>query len=683
MEKPSNCLQALPYALFLWLFCLTDILFASPDTATQHRMLELQFYSAKRYANPHTNGNLWCTFRLNDSTSIRIGGFWDGDTVRKGSKNAGLDTIHIFKIRFAAPHPGTWTWTTSCTDSTNTALHKQSGTMQVRAYTGNNVLYQKGFLRVAAHRRALAYGDGSPFFYLGDTAWEMTWRSTMDEVRQYISTRKAQGFTAVQLVAMQHLGLLDEGVINQNGEPFFTNKNFLSPNPRYFAYMDSIVTMLNDSGLVAVIVPAWSRGMTESTHLAWRYERFLPNAAVLQMGRYAAARYAGHHVLWIAAGDDWYNRDEQKVFWAQFARTIQETDGQQHLMTLHSAGYTASFDFFPNSASWLDFQTYQSSHDTPSNAPRTFAARGYALSPVKPVLNAEPIYEDITVAFWNERPNPPRASAENVRTAAYSSILSGALVGVSYGADGIWQWNSRRLPSPNLNPRFPVDSALRFPGARQMGILRDIMERYAWQSLEPAPLLVSAVEPSSVIADVASNEHLILAYLQRGITKVSLETRQIAGMKFVRWHNPADGTVSAFQALPRLPSIAAFSPPSLTQDWLLVITGDTSQTGRTTIANPSNTLSFNALEACTVFPQPAHSGESCTVECTLRQGGRVRIELFSMLGNEVATHQSDYVPSGRQRVTMRLPRLPSGAYLLHLTAEAGEAVFQSALLLVR
>ena len=38
-------------------------------------------------------------------------------------------------------------------------------------------------LKVSDNRRFLVHEDGSPFFYLGDTAWELFHRLTLDEAR--------------------------------------------------------------------------------------------------------------------------------------------------------------------------------------------------------------------------------------------------------------------------------------------------------------------------------------------------------------------------------------------------------------------------------------------------------------------------------------------------------------------
>ena len=53
-------------------------------------------------------------------------------------------------------------------------------------------------LKVAG--RYLACSDGSPFFYLGDTAWELFHRLSREEIAYYMAERARQGFNAVQCI---------------------------------------------------------------------------------------------------------------------------------------------------------------------------------------------------------------------------------------------------------------------------------------------------------------------------------------------------------------------------------------------------------------------------------------------------------------------------------------------------
>jgi hypothetical protein len=51
-------------------------------------------------------------------------------------------------------------------------------------------------ITVSTNHRYLATKEGAPFFWLGDTDWEMTHRLTREDVAEFVSTRKQQGCRA-------------------------------------------------------------------------------------------------------------------------------------------------------------------------------------------------------------------------------------------------------------------------------------------------------------------------------------------------------------------------------------------------------------------------------------------------------------------------------------------------------
>src|SRR3954453_9780780 len=60
-------------------------------------------------------------------------------------------------------------------------------------------------LKVSENRRFLVKEDGSPFFYLGDTAWELFHRLDRPEAARYLADRAAKGFTVIQAVVLAEL----------------------------------------------------------------------------------------------------------------------------------------------------------------------------------------------------------------------------------------------------------------------------------------------------------------------------------------------------------------------------------------------------------------------------------------------------------------------------------------------
>ncbi|HBL77295.1 MAG: hypothetical protein A2W90_22005 [Bacteroidetes bacterium GWF2_42_66] len=59
-------------------------------------------------------------------------------------------------------------------------------------------------LEVVSNHRYLVQDDGTqegkPFFYLGDTAWELFTRLTKPEVETYFQVRKEQGFNVIMAI---------------------------------------------------------------------------------------------------------------------------------------------------------------------------------------------------------------------------------------------------------------------------------------------------------------------------------------------------------------------------------------------------------------------------------------------------------------------------------------------------
>ena len=56
--------------------------------------------------------------------------------------------------------------------------------------------------KIKVNGRYLSWSDGSPFFYLADTAWELFHRLNREEMDLYFKQRSRQGFNAVQAVAL-------------------------------------------------------------------------------------------------------------------------------------------------------------------------------------------------------------------------------------------------------------------------------------------------------------------------------------------------------------------------------------------------------------------------------------------------------------------------------------------------
>lgn len=139
-------------------------------------------------------------------------------------------------------------------------------------------------LQVSPDRRHLVQADGSPFFYLADTAWELIHRLDEDECRRYLRNRAAKGFTVVMTVLLAELDGLNTP--NAHGErPLFDNDP-ARPNPAYFEQVDGVIGLAEELGLVVALLPTWGD--------KWHNHQNTPGPRVFYDG--ASAGAWGRHV---------------------------------------------------------------------------------------------------------------------------------------------------------------------------------------------------------------------------------------------------------------------------------------------------------------------------------------------------------------------------------------------------
>lgn len=76
---------------------------------------------------------------------------------------------------------------------------------------------------------------GTPFLYLGDTAWELIYRLNEPEVELYMENRRAKGFTVIQTIILSEARWSDG--INQAIDKRFS----VYSRPDYFKWVDRVL----------------------------------------------------------------------------------------------------------------------------------------------------------------------------------------------------------------------------------------------------------------------------------------------------------------------------------------------------------------------------------------------------------------------------------------------------------
>ncbi|MDX2064590.1 MAG: DUF4038 domain-containing protein [Fimbriimonadaceae bacterium] len=351
-------------------------------------------------------------------------------------------------------------------------------------------------IRVHPDGHYLEHPDETPFFWLGDTAWELFHRLTREEIVRYLDARAAQGFNVVQAVGLAELDGLKTA--NREGHLPLQDLDPARPNEPYWELVDFAVREAYARGIYIALLPTWG---DKFCTLWGDGPAVFTRQNARAFGEWIGARYGAFpNVIWVMGGDRPVQGEDLQVVRAM-AEGVRETEGEKHLMTLHPMGGQSS-SAYVHGEPWLDFHMFQSGHGWFTERPDRFAERDWHRSPTMPVLDGEPCYE-------NHRPfrgmhelkdlSIPPFMAYHVRRACYQSVFAGGC-GVTYGCHAIWQMYDGSQ-SPINHPIGTWWQSLGLPGAQQLRHLRDLTLTLGLPHLEPdQSLIVEGLGEGSDIA---------------------------------------------------------------------------------------------------------------------------------------------------------------------------------------
>ena len=115
-------------------------------------------------------------------------------------------------------------------------------------------------LRIAETNRYLETESGRPFIWVADTAWTMPQRLKWDDALYYMQTRKQQGFTVLQICALDTERDLE--MRSPAGEQALIGNDPKQPNEHYFRYLDRILDMAEELGFYVLLLPVWGQLVT-------------------------------------------------------------------------------------------------------------------------------------------------------------------------------------------------------------------------------------------------------------------------------------------------------------------------------------------------------------------------------------------------------------------------------------
>ena len=431
--------------------------------------------------------------------------------------------------------------------------------------------------RIVVHREGhfLSGSDGSPFFWLGDTAWQLIQQTTREECSYYLHTRSRQGFTVIQAVVLAEFGGVKEPTAS--GLLPFANQDPTHPNETFFDRVVEIVDEAGRLGLYVGLLPTWGDKLTAPWGTGPRLFRN-DNLDVAQgYARYLANKLrARTNVLWVLGGDrpprnpdnDW------TPIWRAIAQGLKEGSDQTPTIVYHPSGGRESSSTFLHQEAWLSANGMQSGHGGGHDvAVWEMIARDYGLSPAKPTLDLEPNYEDHPYNPWPSwDPATGYFRDHDVRKQLYRSVFAGGC-GVTYGHHAVWQFAGPRHEVINHADRDWKDAVWR-PAARQVGFLRAL--------IESRPFFRRIPDPSLIASDAGEGgQHLVGTRDREGsyafvyfpssdlvatISLASLKARRLRGW----WFDPRTGIGTAIDN--RIEGTRQeFRSPAYGPDWVLVV----------------------------------------------------------------------------------------------------------------
>jgi len=417
-------------------------------------------------------------------------------------------------------------------------------------------------LKVSDNGRYLVREDGRPFFYLGDTGWDLFKSLDREETVHYLTNRAEKGFTVIQAVIT--FGNLSQP--NAYGETPLEGRDPARPNEAYFKHVDFVVDKAEELGLFIGMLPTWGNYWSGPDPV------FTPENAKIY-GEFLGKRYAGKPIIWILGGDENINNRRQHEIIEAMAMGLRKGDGGEHLITYHPRGPGLS-SVYLHQEEWLDFNMYQSSHAAHDHDNGLFAEHDYVLTPVKPTLDGEPRYENINVSFYFQGYNRLDIFDDyDCRQAAYWSLLAGAC-GHTYGHNSIFQfWEEDK--EPQFGAAVPWYRAMDHPGAFQMGILKQLLTSMPWQKLAPAQeIILSGPREggAKIRAAAARDGSFAFIYSPRG-EQFTIDKSFLTGeVVSESWFDPRYGITHRMHAS-HTKGIQTYTPPTSGRgnDWLLIL----------------------------------------------------------------------------------------------------------------
>ena len=407
--------------------------------------------------------------------------------------------------------------------------------------------------------------DGKPFYWLGDTGWELFHRLTREQADKYLKRRSEQGFTVIQAVVLAELDGLHTP--NANGDKPLIDDDPTKPNAAYFKQVDYVVDKANEYQLNIAMLPTWGDKIYKNS---WGKGPVIFNTTNAKMyGQWIGNRYKDKtNIIWIVGGDRNPRNAEDVAIWNAMGEGIMDATNGKAIISFHPQPCDSGSATWFHHQSWLSFNMFQTGHCRDLDVYDKIRL-AYHLKPTKPVIDAESLYEDHPICFNVQ--DLGTSSAYDVRKNAYLDLFAGAF-GNTYGCHDIWQFYSPERTGIN-GPHVYWQEAMDLPGAMQMQFVRRLMESHPMLDRVPDQSLIkenNAVSAERIQA-TRGNDYAYI-YTSAGKPFTVILNKIKGNILHAYWYNPRDGKTTELDNVLNK-GMKKFTPPKsgYGQDWILVL----------------------------------------------------------------------------------------------------------------
>ena len=401
--------------------------------------------------------------------------------------------------------------------------------------------WDNGRLKVSDNHRYLIHENGTPFFWLGNTAWLISERLTRDDVEFYLTKEREAGYNVEQIQVLNAIPTFNIYGMQANDESFDMQKFSRKDQYGYWEHLDYIVDFAASQGIYIAMDCIWGSQINKmTTEKAAKYGKFL------------GERYKNKpNIIWMIGGD--ILGDKGTASWDALARAIRKAD-PNHVMTFHPRGRTTSARWFAD-REWMDFHMFQSGHrrygqrngdgdytikDNTEEDNWRYVDLTWNGNPQKPVIDGEPSYEDIPQGLHDF--TAPRWMDYDVRRYAYWAVFAGCF-GHTYGHNSIMQFIKPGLLA-SFGAEKPWWDAMKDPGYNQMKYLKWLILAFPFEERIADQSVIAGQNGERYDRNIATrgNDYL-LVYNYSG-KPMQLDLSKISGAKKNVWvMNPSDGTL--------------------------------------------------------------------------------------------------------------------------------------------